>query len=308
MRRAGGGERRGKFADVGTEGGEALPRRGVRIVVRAAAHAHRGKGLRQPRDRRRHLCRAGREACGEGHEPLWTVARASGPDGKARRVELCQQGGFVHVVVENDIAHVMPPQGVQQSIRGVDRKGLVADLKAQVADRIGPVGGDGGHDLLRVCGAAQTALPRPALRQKGGRDAMDGHIAVTAAQAVDQGKGGRGARRDVTLERVAVQIDDAWHEVVTGQVDGRARPVRDATVRKGQVAGLQRAVPQHAGAGQSQMGDRGHGASAADDVHVARHRVSRVTGPRLLLQSAASRGRPRTRSARIPPRARRRRC
>ena len=108
-------------------------------------------------------------------------------------------------------------------------------------------------------GAAQPAFPAPELRQHRRGDAVGGQLGLDRGQPGAQVFHRAAARRQVALEPVAVDIDDARQNRAAGQVQHRARGrVDDHAIGHGHRPITHRTVPQRPRAAQRQ-GYRAHG-------------------------------------------------
>ena len=104
----------------------------------AVKHAHLVKDLGQPAQETRHAMRLLAGLAHDGQVVLRIAPRLLGPMIQSADVGFGQLHHFVEVIVEHDVAHIVPANGLDDLVGGVDHVGFATQLHAQVRAKLGP--------------------------------------------------------------------------------------------------------------------------------------------------------------------------
>jgi hypothetical protein len=227
--------------------------------VGAEAHPERPQLCRKTGERRRYLGLLLHRGGDAGHLLFRRAAVLRGPGGEA----VGPVAGKVHrlgkVVVEDDVVDAVPPHRVEHAgVFGQDM-GFQPDLHPHVRQEARADAVERGEDRLGLGPGAEAALPAPALGEPRGRDAVRGKLGRGGAQRLGLLEGRGGARGEVSLEPVAVEVHDAGEHEVARQVHLGRAVFGETAIGDRQVGVVKRAVAEHAGAGEPDRGQERHG-------------------------------------------------
>lgn len=130
----------------------------------------------------------------------------------------------VHVVVEGEQVDAALSEPLADLGFGVEIVGLVAQVKAGVGGELRALPFDRLHQAARIAGAAQARLPRTGRGVKNRGDAVADRLAVAVGERDVDREIDPGARHHLSLEGIAMQIDDARQDQQIARLDRQPRP------------------------------------------------------------------------------------